>query len=115
MGLFDMGAQFVLNKVKDSVINPKLDGIGVIEEIVYKNKTLFLRIRLEDLEDHPIEAICSDVQVADDGSSVCVGKFKANKKFAQTALDNFVAGQTFTIPAGGARLALVAAKKLLGL
>ena len=115
MGLLDMGLKLGLNQVKDNVINPKLEGIGKVEEIAYKDKKLFARLRLEDLEDHPLEVVCEEISFAPDGSAVTIGKFTANKKFMQAALDKYLAGRPVPVPEGKARLAVMGAKKLLKL
>lgn len=114
MGLLDIGIKIALGKVRDNVINPKLEGIGKVEEISYRERELFVRLRLEELEDHPLEVVCSDITLADDGSSVRIGKFRANKKFMQTALDRYLAGKAIPVPEG-ARLTLAGAKKMFGL
>ena len=115
MGLLNFGVQMALNGIKDKVMNPKLEGIGTIEEFSYRDKKLFCKLRLEGLEDHPLEVLCEDISVADDGSSLAINKFMANKKFLQTALDNFMVGRVIEIPEGAARMGVIAAKKILGL
>lgn len=115
MGILNFGVQIALNRIKEKVMNPRLDGIGTIEEFAYKDKKLFCKLRLEGLEDHPLEVVCEDIRIAEDGSNLIINKFIANKKFLQTTLDNFMAGRIIEIPEGGARLGVVAAKKLLGL
>ncbi len=115
MGLLDMGVKMGLDKVRESVVNPRLEGIGKVEEMTFRDKKLYARLQLEDLEDHPLEITCEDISVAGDGSSVTVGKFTANKKFMRTALDRYLAGRPIPIPEGKARLAILAAKKLMGL
>lgn len=115
MGLLDIGLKIGLAKVKDSVINPKLEGIGIIEDIQYKDKKLFARLRLADMEDHPLEVTCEDINLSEDGSTVTINKFTANKKFLQTALDRYMAGKPITVPDGTPRMAVISAKKLLKL
>lgn len=115
MGLLDIGLQFGLNQVKDNVINPKLEGIGKIEAIAYKDKKLFARLCLADMEEHALEVECEEISLAPDGSTVTIGKFTANKKFMQTALDRYLAGRPVPVPEGKARLAILGAKKLLKL
>ena len=115
MGLLDMAVGVALNQVRDKVVNPKLTGIGEVEAITYKDKQLCVKMRLEDLEEHPLEVACTDIELAPDGSNVKIGSFKANKKFMQAALDQYVAGKPIAIPEGGARLAVLGAKKVLGL
>lgn len=115
MGLIDGAMKIGLNKVKDSVINPKLDGIGTVEDLAYKDKKLFAKLRLADLEEHPLEITCEDITLAPDGSSVTINKFTANKKFLQVALDKYLAGRPVHVPDGSARLAVMGAKKFLKL
>lgn len=104
----------VLNKVVKNVINPKLDGIGIVEEISWRGKELFLRVRLNGLEDRPLELGCSRISCSPDGSSVSIGQFASNMAFAANALQSFVAGRPIAVPEGSARLAVVTAAKVLG-
>lgn len=114
-GMKDMGMKIAMGQVKDNVINPKLEGIGTVEDLSWKDQVLFARVRLTDLEDHPLEVWCSDISIAPDGSNVKIGNFRANKKFMQAALDRYLAGKPLAVPAGAARTALVTARKFLGL
>ena len=115
MGLLDMATKVALNKLKDGTINPKLEGIAVVDEISYKDKKLFLRCSLEGFPSQPIEVTCEDIKLSPDGASASVGKFTSNTAFVQNALDRYVAGKDFGIPEGAPRLAAIAAKKVLGL
>lgn len=110
----DAAVTMALGKIRDKALAPYMEGIGTVETINYKNKKLFLGLSLEGLP-QPIEVECSDICLAPDGSTVTVNCFSANLPFAQTVLDRFAAGKSFEIPEGAARLAVVAAKKVLGL
>lgn len=103
-----------LNGVKDKFMNPNLDGIGVVREISYRDKMLFLTIALDGLEDRPIDLRCSDIKIAPDGSTITIHGFESNIAFAQNALNRF-ATRPFKVPEGGARMAVMAVKKALGL
>lgn len=114
-GIFVSGAvTFALNRVKEKFVNPNLDGIGQVREISYRDKMLLLTLVLEGLEDRPVEIRCSSIEIAPDGSSVRIGGFESNMPFAQNALNRF-ATEPFAVPEGSARMAVCAAKKLLGL
>lgn len=113
--LKNMAVSAALEKVRTKVLNPKLSGIGVVDEMIYRDKRLFLKLRLEGLEDRPIDVRCSEINIAPDGSSLSIGKFESNMPFARVALESFAANRVFEIPEGGARVAIMAAKKVLGL
>lgn len=115
MGLLDVPIRLALNRAKDSYINPALKGIGVVEEIAWKNGALRAVLRLKGLENEPVEVECADIRLAPDASFISIGSFVSNKEFATEALRRYVAGRSFTIPEGGARTAALAAKKILGL
>lgn len=115
MGLMDLPVKIALGKVKDSVINPQLEGIGVLEELAWKDGHVRGILRLADLEDQPIEIDASDIVIAPDGSSVRIGSFQSNKKFVANAVKRFALGKEFPIPEGGARTVALTAKKLLKL
>lgn len=114
MGLLSMATTVALKGVKDKLVNPNIEGIGVVKEISFRDRTLFLTVVLDGLEDRPIEISCSRLEIAPDGSSVTVHEFQSNMPFAQNALNRF-AVRPFSVPEGGARMAVVAAKKGLGL
>lgn len=107
-------AQFALNMVKDKFVNPNLDGICTVNEIRYHEKALALKLTLDGLEDRPIEIICSDFEIAPDCSTITIRKYESNMPFAQNALNRF-ASNPIPVPEGGARTAVSAARKVLGL
>lgn len=107
-------AQIALNVVKDKFVNPNLDGICTVSEIRYRDKALALNLTLDGLEDRPIEVTCSDIEIAPDCSTITIHKYESNMPFAQNALSRF-ASDPIPIPEGGARTAVCAAKKVLGL
>lgn len=115
MGLLDYPVKLALSKAKDAYINPQLEGIGAVEELTWKDGSIRGTLRLADLEDHPIEVVCSDIRIAPDGGSIVIGKLASNKKFAENAFKRFVEGRQFEIPEGAARAAALTARKLLGL
>ena len=103
-----------MDKVRDKVINPRLEGVGKLEDLDWKDRKLTGRLLLDGLEHEPLELACEEISLAPDGSSVTVGKFTANKKFAQTALDRYLAGKPIHVPEGAPRLAVSGLAKLLG-
>lgn len=108
------GISMALNGVKEKVVNPNLEGIGVVKEISFRDKKLHLKLVLDGLEDKVIEISCSKVTIAPDGSSVGLSGFSSNMPFAENALNRF-APKAFSVPDGAGRIALVAARKVLGL
>lgn len=111
----DMGVKLALNKLRDIVINPKLAGIGTVDELVWKDRELFVKLRLNGLEDRPIEVKCAEISFGADGATVTAGSLISDMPFVQTALDRFVVGRPFTIPEGGPRMAVTAARAILGI
>ncbi len=105
MGLLDMGARVALAKIRDNMINPKLEGIAKVTELDYKDKKLFARVALEGVEEIPLEVTASKITAAPDGSSITIGEFQANRKFMQNALDKYVTNKPITIPEVSARIA----------
>lgn len=103
-----------LNHAKEKLVNPFFEGIGVVREISFRDKMLYLTIALEGLEDRPIDIRCSELEIAPDGSSVTIHGYESNMPFAQNLLSRFAA-KPLPIPEGGGRLAALAAKKALGL
>lgn len=99
--------------IKEKVVNPNLEGIGTVREISYKDGKIYLTIILEGLEDHPMSIEASDIEIANDASTIKVNKFKANKPFLHNALNRFAVCK-FDIPESS-RTALKTAKTVLGL
>lgn len=110
----NMAVSVALNGLKEKLVNPNLEGIGKVTEISFKDKTIFVTVVLEGLEDTPIEACCRKIEIAPDGSSVTLADFDSKLPFAKNALNRFAA-KTFDIPEGKTRSALAAAKKTFGL
>ena len=102
MGFFrrlrDKGAQWALNLVAEKIVNPNLEGIGVVKEIIYKNKAIGLTVELAGLEDKPIRLNASDIAFSGDNSSVTVNKIESNMPFMQAAMARFVVGKPIDIP-----------------
>lgn len=113
-GLRDKTVTMALNGIKNVIIEQYLENIGKVEEIYWKNGHLFLKLKLDGL-DQPVECECFEIHVASDGSAISVGKFFSNIAFMETALNRFVAGRTFELPPGAMRLAVKTASKILGL
>ena len=107
-------SNYALRKIKEKLVNPSLDGIGVVREISFREGSLFLTLVLEGLEDRPVDVRCSEIEIAPDGSQIMIHRFESNMPFAQNALNRF-AVRPIDIPEGGARVAVLTAKKALGL
>lgn len=105
---------YALRKVKEKLVNPALEGIGVVREISFKDGSLFLTLILEGLEDRPIDVRCSEIEIAPDGSQLTIHQFESNMPFAQNALTRY-GTRPIDIPEGSARFAVATAKKALGL
>ncbi|MBO4369584.1 MAG: hypothetical protein J5803_05750 [Desulfovibrio sp.] len=104
----------VLNNLRSFLSENYLAGIGELTDLRYSNKTLLMRIRLYGLEDREIEASCTDIRIANDGSSLALASFSSNMPFMETMLNRYLANATLSLPEGNARMLAVAAKKVLG-
>lgn len=105
----------VLNKVRQKMINQQIEDIGTVEELAFKNRELYLKIKLAGLEDRPIDVKGSDIKISEDGAKVRIGKFDSNMPFLDNALNRFLKDKSFAIPEGSARMAALSAKSLFGL
>ena len=90
-----------------------LDGLGVIRELSFRDRTLFITLELEGLPDKPISITAEEIAIAPDGSELTIKGFKSDMPFLHTALNRF-AGGPFAIPEE-ARAMLMAAGSLLNL
>lgn len=90
-----------------------LDGLGIIREISFKDRTMFIRLELEGLPDKPISITAEDVAISPDGSELVVKSFKSDMPFLHAALNRFASG-SFAIPED-ARPMLKAARSVLDL
>lgn len=90
-----------------------LDGLGVIRELSFRDRTMFITMELEGLPDKPISITAEEVAIAPDGSELSVKSFKSDMPFLHAALNRFAAGP-FAIPAE-ARGMLKAARSVLDL
>lgn len=113
--LKNMAAKKALNFFKEKVVNPNLDGIGVITSISLLDKMLYLTLMLDGLGETEIIITGKGISIAEDGSSITVQSFKSNMPFAENALNRFAAGRAFAVPEGKARDYAGMAKKLFGL
>ena len=114
-GIKNMFLRAALNKVREKMVNPKLEGIATVEELVFKGKELFLVVRLAGLEDRPVEITCSDIKIADDGGSIEIERFISNMPFVQNGLGAFLYGRSLELSDPAARSAAATAKKLFNL
>lgn len=106
--------QMALNGIKEKFVNPNIEGIATVKEMCWKDKTLYLLLVLNGLEDHPIEVTASDIKIAPDCSSITIGSYDSNMPFAYNALNQF-GKSPIAIPEGNARMGLKMAKSALGL
>lgn len=97
-----------------NMLNLSLEGICVIDEIVYRDKKVTLILRLAGLEDRPIEIKCENIKISPDGANVEINRFESSMPFVHNALERFIKGKKFAVPES-ARSGLVLAKKTLGL
>lgn len=111
----NMLVQTALNKVREKMINPRLEGIGTVEQLTIKGKEIFLIIKLAGMENTPIDVTGSEISIAEDGSSVTIGKFESNMPWVQNALDMFMANRPMSIDDADVRKAAVVARKIFGL
>lgn len=114
-GFANAAATKMLNGLRDSVLNPQLEGIGRITTLRYENKRLYVTIVLNGLEDREIQASCSKIAIAQGGGSVTLGGFETNMPFMSTIFERHIDGKPIPLPEGTARTAAAAAKAVLGL
>lgn len=115
MGLKDFAVEKILNSLRSTLLSDVLEGVGKINKIGYKDKSLTLSIELDGLEDKEIVAVCHNISISDDGASITLNDFESNMRFASTLLNRYLAGQKLPIPDGPARVAAKSIKPLLGL
>lgn len=117
--MFDFFKEFLLrasiNKVREKMLNPDLAGICVIDELSFRGKELFVVLRLAGLEEQAVEIKCDEISINDDGSAINVAKFSSTMPFINAALEKFLQGRDIPLPEGSARVAALAAKKMLKL
>ena len=107
-------ADVALDKVKDKIINPKLETIGTVESLTYKDKKLYMTVILEGMEDKPIDVCAEEIEISPDCASVKVNKFSSNMAFVNNALNKY-ATCPFSVPDGAGRTVLKTVKPILGL
>ena len=103
-----------LESIKSTYLDPKLLGIAVINKIAYESGTVTLNISLKGLEEKPFDIRMSEIKISEGGESVRLGHVECNIEFANTLLQKLV-DVGFPVPDGAARVAMSAAKGLLGL
>lgn len=101
-----------LDALKERLMGEYLEGIGVIRELVWKDRQLHVEILLNGLEDRPIRITAKDIEIAPDASSIRINAYESDMPFAAAALNRYAA-RSFAIPEGKARVAAQAARKAL--
>ena len=84
-------------------INAKLRGIGEMTELAIDTKNKRIRLRLELIgEHHPIEIDVTKYRLRrndDRGTRLTIEAVSASRPWLDAALQEFVVGETFAIPA----------------
>lgn len=111
----DMVKRAALNKVREKMINPQLAGIGTVEELSIRDKGVYLVVKLAGLEDRPIDVKCSDINIAEDGSSVTIGHCESEMPFVREAMARFLQNRKIDLPEGNARKSALTIKKLFNI
>ncbi|MCR4666748.1 MAG: hypothetical protein K5657_05590 [Desulfovibrio sp.] len=110
----DTAVSGVLQRLRSFLSENYLAGIGTITDLRYESGRLSMRISLLGLEDREIEAVCSRVSIAPDGSSITLSDFTSNMPFMATILNRYLASAPLTLPEGNVRTFALTAKKVLG-
>ncbi len=84
-----------LFQVVDKLLNPKVANIARISRIAIEDGKLSMRLVLKGLENTEMDVQCSNITIAEDGSSISLGNYTSNMEFLQNALNQFA---TLTIP-----------------
>lgn len=113
-GLRKKAIDMALGVFREKFVNPRLEDIGTITAISFRDKKIYMTLVLNGLDDRPIELSCANISIAADGSSLELSGFTSNMAFVENALNRF-APQSIDVPEGKGRVALRAAKCALGL
>lgn len=109
--LREKGAAFTVETLLQAPVENAIKRYGKVNGIALENGELRLTLALNGL-DREVEIRCSDIDIAEDGSSVRIGTFRSDLPCAEQALNDF-ATSPFTISHSGARAALVLFRKLM--
>lgn len=102
--------EIALNTVARPFLNKAITGYGEILTMKIENKTLKATLVLAGLEDKEIEVECSDVRIAQDGSSISLHDYRSNMPFAEKALNRFATDE-YKVETPAVRTALVLIRK----
>ena len=86
-GIADGTRNIILKEIKDSILNPKLEGIAKISEITKDGNSFYIKGTLQGFEDRPMTITCSEVEIAKDASYVKIGRVSSNYEFFQNIMD----------------------------
>lgn len=112
MGLMEKLANTLADSAAKDHINKHIAKYGKLKSLFFKDGEVRASLLLNGLDDREITIACTSVDIAEDGSQVSLGGFRANLPCVEQALNDFCT-RTFQVPAGGARIALIAARKAL--
>lgn len=109
--LREKGAAFTVETLLQAPVENALARYGKVRGIALENGELRLSLALNGLE-REVEIRCSDIDIAEDGSTVRIGTFHSDLACAEQALNDF-ATSPFPVRSGTARAALVLLRKLM--
>lgn len=109
--LREKGAAVTVEALLQTPVENALKRYGKVKGVALENGELRLTLAPNGL-DRDVEIRCSDIDIADDGSSVRIGTFRSDLACAEQALNDF-ATSPFSITHRGARAALVLLRKLM--
>lgn len=111
----NMVTRKALDCVRDNVINPKFADIAKVKSMEWIDKKLHLVITLNGLDDVDINIVCNKIAISPDGNKISVSDFSSNMPFAENALNTFAAGE-YDLPGDSmTRIAILGARKILGI
>lgn len=112
MGFFDGIANLMADSAAKNLINQHIARYGRLTSLFFTNGEIKASLVLNGLDDREITVSCASVDIAEDGSQVSLGDFRASLPCIEQALNDFCS-RTFKVGSRRAQLALVAARKLL--
>lgn len=115
MSIKNMVVSKTLNIMREKVINPRMADIGKVKSLEWTDGKLTLVFTLNGLDETDISVICNHVSISPDGESISVSDFSSNMPFVENALNSFAAREYRIDEGSMVKMALLTAKKVLGL
>ena len=112
MGIFDGLASLMADSAGKNLINQHIAKYGRLKSLSIQDGEIRASLLLNGLSDREVAITCATVEIAEDGSSICLGDFKSNVSCIEQALNDFRT-RSFEVKSTPAQVALMGARKLL--